>query len=197
MAQVLVAFEFTGTVRDAFTARGHYAISCDFLPSETPGPHFQGDVREILDTGFDLMIAHPPCTHLASSGARHFSEKLHLQEEALELVRLILEAPIPRIAVENPVGIISNRIRKPDQIIQPYEFGEDASKKTCLWLKDLPPLQPTKIVEPRWIWGLPRWGNQTNGGQLKAQRTDSRARDRTRTYPGIADAMACQWGFGG
>jgi len=183
--RVLVACEFSGAVRDAFRRRGHIAVSCDLLPSEgEPGPwHIQRDVREvILEARWDLMIAHPPCTHLAVSGARWFKEKAVEQAEALEFVRTLLDAPIPRIALENPVSIISSRIRKPDQIIQPWQFGHGEVKATCLWLKNLPKLVPTNVVEGRhpacWLAspGPDRW------------------KIRSRTYQGIADAMAEQWG---
>lgn len=133
--KVLVACEFSGAVRDAFTARGHDAMSCDLLPAETPGKHYQGDVRDLLGQGFDLMVAHPPCTYLAVSGLhwnKRRPERALLTEEALEFVRLLLDAPIPQIALENPVGCISTRIRKPSQVIQPWQFGHDASKATCL-----------------------------------------------------------------
>lgn len=147
--RVLVACEYSGRVRDAFLRRGHDALSCDLLPTETPGPHYQGDVRAILGDGWDLLIAHPPCTHLAVSGARWFKDKIQEQAEALNFVRLMLDAPIKRIALENPISIISSRIRKPDQIIQPWQFGHGETKATCLWLKGLPLLQPTSIVEGR------------------------------------------------
>jgi site-specific DNA-cytosine methylase len=191
---VLVACEFSGIVRDAFIARGHNAFSCDFLESESPGPHFIGDIREWLDKGWDLMIAHPPCTHLAVSGARWFKEKEKEQLEALEFVRLLLDAPIGKIALENPVSIISSRIRKPTQIIQPWMFGHDASKTTCLWLKNLPLLQPTKIIPPKIINGGKRWANQTSSGQNKLGPSLDRWKERSRTYTGIAQAMAEQWG---
>ena len=180
--KVLVACEFSGTVRDAFQSRGHNAWSCDLLPSEKPGNHIQGDVLGILNQDWDLMIAHPPCTHLAVSGARWFPEKLQEQAEALEFVLKLMKAPIKHIAIENPVSIISSRIRPPDQIIQPYMFGHGEMKTTCLWLKNLPKLKPTKIVEGREqrIWKLPpspdRWAL------------------RSKTYEGIAEAMADQWG---
>ena len=135
--RVLIACEYSGAVRDAFRARGHDALSCDLLPSEAPGPHYQGDVRDILGDGWDLMIAHPPCTHLAVSGARWFKDKAQEQAEALDFVRLLLGAPIARIALENPVSVISSRIRKPDQVIQPWQFGHEATKTTCLWLKGI------------------------------------------------------------
>jgi hypothetical protein len=181
---VLVACEFSGIVRDAFTARGHFAMSADLLPSERPGPHWQGDVMALLDVGFpwDLMIAHPPCTHLAVSGARWFKEKQHEQAEALEFVAQLLGAGIPRIALENPVSVISSRIRKPDQVIQPYQFGHGETKATCLWLKNLPKLEPTNIVAGR----EPRVHHASPG--------PDRWKERSRTLQGIADAMADQWG---
>ena len=179
--RVLVACEFSGTVRDAFTRRGHYAMSCDLLPSETPGPHYQGDVSMILNDGWDLMIAHPPCTHLAVSGARWFKDKRKEQAAALDFVRLLLSAPIPRIALENPVSIISSKIRKPDQIIQPWQFGHGETKATCLWLRGLPPLTPTDVVEGR----TARVHRMSPG--------PDRWKERSRTYGGIAEAMADQW----
>lgn len=180
--RVLVACEFSGVVRDAFRAQGHEAVSCDLLPSEASGPHHQGDVREILGDGWDLMVAHPPCTHLAVSGARWFKEKQAEQAEALAFVATLLEAPIPRIALENPVSIISSRIRKPDQIIQPWMFGHGETKATCLWLKGLPTLQPTEVV---------------SGREARVHRMPpgpDRWKLRSVTYPGIARAMAAQWG---
>lgn len=190
--RVLIACEYSGTVRDAFIARGHDAISCDLLPSETPGPHYQGPVQDLLGYGWDLMIAHPPCTHLAVSGARWFKDKAQEQAEALAFVRLLLAAPIPRIALENPVSIISSRIRKPDQIIQPWQFGHEASKTTCLWLKGLPPLTPTNVVGKgaRHVTksgkSLPKWYNLPPSAD--------RWKIRSATFQGIADAMANQWG---
>ena len=180
----MVGCEFSGIVRDAFIAAGHNAMSCDLLPSERPGPHYQGDVRDVLDDSWDLAICHPPCTHLSVSGARYFSEKAAdgRQQEALDFVRLLMNAPIPRIAIENPVSIISSRIRKPDQVIQPWMFGHDETKATCLWLKGLPKLVPTQIVsgrDPR-IHRMPPVPN--------------RWKERSRTYPGIALSMASQWG---
>lgn len=180
--KVLIACEFSGTVRDAFLKRGHDALSCDLLPSETPGPHYQGDVRDILNNGFDLMIAHPPCTHLAVSGARWFALKRKEQEAALDFVRLLMAAPIPRFALENPISIISSKIRKPDQIIQPWQFGHGETKATCLWLKGLPLLKPTAIVSGR------------VGRVHYLPPSPERWRERSRTYQGIADAMAEQWG---
>jgi len=194
--RVLIACESSGAVRDAFRARGHFAMSCDLLPSEQPGPHHQGDVRELLDQEWDLLIAHPPCTYLSVSGMHWTTRGLRdpkLTEDALDLVRLFMGAPIERIAIENPVSVISSRIRKPDQIIQPYQFGHDASKKTCLWLKGLPLLKPTQRVEPRIVNGKQRWANQTDSGQNKLPPSKDRWKLRSKTYEGIADAMATQW----
>lgn len=180
--KVLIACEYSGVVRDAFIARGFNAMSCDLLPTEKPGPHYQGNVFDIIGDGWDLMIAHPPCTHLAVSGARWFKEKQTEQAEALEFVKALLNAPIKYIALENPVSIISSKIAKPSQIIQPWQFGHGETKATCLWLKRLPKLQPSNMVEGREqrIWKLPpgpdRW------------------KERSRTFPGIAAAMAEQWG---
>ena len=180
--KVLVACEYSGVVRDAFAAKGHYAMSCDLLPSETPGPHYQGDIRDILFNTWDLMIAHPPCTLLSVSGARWFKDKLPEQAEALNFVRLLLEAPIARIALENPISIISSRIRKPDQIIQPWQYGHGETKATCLWLKGLPPLVPTDVVEGR------------EARVHKMPPSPDRWKERSRTFTGIAAAMADQWG---
>lgn len=190
--RVLVACEFSGVVRDAFRARGHDAWSCDLLPTEsTMGQHIQHVLLNVLAHGWDLMIAHPPCTHLCVSGARWFAAKamqggLFTQENpqnaALDFVRLLLAAPIPYIALENPVSIISSRIRKPDQILQPWQFGHAETKTTCLWLKNLPPLEPTRIVTPR-----------KNVVRDKSPGRN-RWRERSRTYEGIAAAMADQWG---
>lgn len=180
--KILVACEYSGAVRDAFIARGHDAMSCDLLPTERDGPHYQGDVRDVLGNGWDLMIAHPPCTHLAVSGARWFKDKQAEQAEALDFVRLLMAAPIPRIAVENPVSIISSRIRKPDQVIQPWQFGHGETKATCLWLQGLPLLMPTDIVD---------------GREARVHRMPpgpDRWKERSRTFPGIAAAMAEQWG---
>lgn len=180
--KVLIACEFSGVVRDAFLAKGHDARSCDLLPTESEGPHYQGDVRDILGNGWDLMIAHPPCTHLAVSGARWFTEKHAEQEEALRFVRCLLDAPIPHIALENPVSIISVRFREPDQIIQPWQFGHGETKATCLWLKNLPPLKSTNPVAGREA----RVHMEPPG--------PNRWKERSRTLPGIAQAMAEQWG---
>lgn len=187
--KVLIGCEFSGIVRDAFIAKGHDAISCDLLPSESPGPHYQGDVRVLLETEkFDLAIFHPPCTHLAVSGARYFKDKVQEQAEALDFVRFLLDAPVEMIALENPVSVISTRIRKPSQIIQPWMFGHPESKKTCLWLKNLPLLVPTNIIEER-------DHNLTPSGQNKLGPSPDRWKIRSRTYQGIADAMSDQWSF--
>lgn len=179
--RVLVACEYSGRVRDAFIRAGHEAMSCDLLPTEQDGPHHQGDVLDIIGDGWDLMIAHPPCTHLAVSGSRWFADKKAEQAEALEFVRMLMEAPIPRIAIENPISVISSRIRKPDQIIQPWQFGHGETKATCLWLKCLPKLTPTNVVE---------------GREAKVHRMPpgpDRWKNRSRTYQGVAMAMAQQW----
>ena len=252
--RVLVACEFSGTVRDAFAARGHEAWSCDLLPSAAPGLHYQGDVRDVLD-GFvpvrftsecdpegeddicqvsglpccdcdcfgptqheeleyvergnvlfarpigrprwDLIIAHPPCTYLSVSGMHWTRRGLRdpqLTEDALAFVRLLLDAPCERVAVENPVSVISTRIRRPDQIVHPWMFGHDASKATCLWLRGLPPLQATQTIAPRVVNGRKRWSNQTDSGQNKLGPSPDRWAKRAATYQGIADAMADQWG---
>ncbi len=180
--KVLVACEYSGTVRDAFIRAGHDAMSCDILPTDSNGPHYQGDVRDVLGDGWDLMIAHPPCTHLAVSGARWFKDKVTEQAEALDFVRLLMNAPIERIAIENPVSIISSKIRKPDQIIQPWQFGHGETKATCLWLKSLPKLTPTSIVEGR--------DNRIH----RMPPSPDRWKLRSTTYAGIAQAMADQWG---
>ena len=195
--RVLVACEFSGIVRDSFAAKGHTALSCDLLPTDRPGPHYQGDVLDILGDGWDLMIAFPPCTYLCSSGLhwnKRRPERAVETEKALDFVRLLLESPIHKIALENPVGCIGTRIRPYDQAIQPYQFGHDASKKTCLWLKNLPLLRPTEMVEPRLVNGKPRWGNQTDSGQNKLPPSKDRWALRSETYKGVAEAMADQWG---
>ena len=180
--KVIVACEFSGIVRDAFLARGHDAISCDLLPTERPGPHIQGDIRSVDLSVYDLMIAHPPCTRLATSGARWFEQYKDEQIEALEFVRWLLNAPVFRIALENPVGIIGTHIRPVDQMIHPWQFGHGEKKATCLWLKNLPRLKPTNIVDERKdrIW--------------RSITKKDRGKNRSRTYPGIAEAMADQWG---
>ena len=180
--KVLVACEFSGRVREAFRAKGHTATSCDFLPTEISGDHYQGDVLDILYDGWDLMIAHPPCRYLAISGARWWAERQEEQKAALEFVQTLLYAPIERIALENPVSIISTAIRKPDQYIQPWMFGHGETKKTGFWLKNLPLLTPTDIVEGR-SNRIAKWPD-----------SKGRRKGRSRTYPGIAQAMAEQWG---
>lgn len=255
--RVLIACEFSGIVRDAFADRGHDAMSCDLLPSERPGKHYQGDIVDVLETSYgqiDLMIAHPPCTYLCSSGL-HWNHRTpgrdKLTQEAFDFVMCLLNADIPKIALENPVGRIGTAYHKADQVIQPWMFGEDASKATCLWLKGLPLLEPTKIIPPRgwqlvkfamdlplcpcceeerycdehemhyadcdcigptqdgiaykvingFLFGIPEdeyakpvWSNQTPSGQNKLGPSPTRAAERARTYQGIAEAMAKQWG---
>lgn len=263
--RVLVACEYSGKVRDAFMRAGHEAVSCDLLPTESPGIHYQGDVLDILDgwspvqfscdcdpngdgwcltsdidlseckcygptmddveykevngillarpiknPQWDLMIAHPPCTYLTIAAEWAYKEiqtkklspdklygraRLAAREDAIGFVLRLMNAPIHRICIENPIGVLSSRIRKPDQIIQPYNFGHDASKQTCLWLKNLPPLFPTEFVEPRIVDGKPRWGNQTDSGQNKLPPSKDRWKERSETYSGIAYAMADQWSF--
>ena len=182
--KILIACEYSGEVREAFRAAGHDAMSCDLLPTDAPGPHYQGPVEDVLNDGWDMMIAFPPCTHLAVSGARWFKEKRAdgRQQEALSFVRMLMDAPIDRIAIENPVSIISSHIRKPDQTIQPWQFGHGETKRTCLWLKNLPKLEPTDIVEGREqrIWKMPP--------------SADRWKERSKTFQGIANAMADQWG---
>lgn len=184
--RVLVACEYSGVVRDAFLKNGHYAMSCDLLPceSELSGDHYQGNVLDIIDHGWDLMIAHPPCTHLAVSGARHFPAKIAdgRQQEAIDFFMALFNAPVGKIAVENPISIMSTKFRKPDQIIQPWQFGHGETKATCLWLKNLPKLEPTNIVEGREqrVHKMPPGPN--------------RWKERSKTFQGIADAMAEQWG---
>lgn len=190
--KILIACEYSGTVRDAFRALGHDAMSCDLLPTEREGPHYQGSVLDILGDGWDLMVAHPPCTHLAVSGAAHFAKKRAsgVQDEALDFVRLLLNAPIPKIALENPVSIISSRIRKPDQIVHPWMFGHLEQKATCLWLKGLPLLTATNDVKAD-MMKLPK--NQRERLHYLPPSAD-RWKIRSQTFQGIADAMATQWG---
>lgn len=196
MRRVLVGCEFSGTVRDAFARRGWDAWSCDLLPTEKPGNHYQCDVLSVLDKGWDLAIFHPPCTYLTSSGL-HWNKRVPGREqktqESLAFVRALLDAPIPMIALENPIGRIGTAIRPADQVIQPYEYGHDASKATCLWLKGLPKLRPTSFTPPRIVAGKKRWGNQTDSGQNKLGPSEDRWKIRSYTYPGIAEAMAEQW----
>lgn len=216
--KILVACEFSGTVRDAFIARGHDAMSCDLLPTEKPGPHYQGNVLDIINDGYDAMVAHPPCTvrNVASAWAlcdpdfdRYPGVGYHqkVKPETLtgaarrearaksdEFFRALLNANIPQIAIENPIGLKSDGIPKPSQIIQPHQFGHDASKATCLWLKGIPLLIPTCHVAPRMVNGKPRWANQTDNGQNRLSPSSDRWALRSLTYPGIAAAMAEQWG---
>ena len=179
--RVLIGCEFSGVVREAFKAKGHNAWSCDLIESEIMGQHIIADVLYIINDGWDLMIAHPPCTHLAVSGARYFKDKVKQQEESLDFVRVLMNAPIPKIAIENPISVISTKIRKPDQIIQPWMFGHGETKATCLWLKNLPKLLPTNIVEGR------------EARVHKMPPSKDRWKNRSRTYRGIAEAMAEQW----
>lgn len=221
--KVLIGCEFSGTVRDAFLRRGHEAVSCDFLPTEVPGPHIVGDVREALERNkWDAFIVFPTCTYLCGSGLhwnKRRPERAAQTEEALEFARFLLSRypRIPRVALENPIGCISSRIRKPDQIIHPWMFGHPESKATCLWLEGLEPLEPTNILEPsRWVccgrvlpagvgkYGCancngekvarPRWDNQTDSGQNRLAPSEDRWKLRSTTYAGIAEAMASQWG---
>lgn len=183
--KVLVACEYSGIVRDSFIAAGHDAMSCDLLPTEQPGPHYEGDVRDVMDYPWDLMIAHPPCTHLSVSGARHFAAKRldGRQQSAVSFFMMLVKADIPRIAVENPVCIMSSLYRKPDQIIQPWQYGHGETKATCLWLKRLPMLTPTSVVSGR------------SDRIHKLPPSPDRWKLRSATYQGIADAMADQWGL--
>jgi len=182
--RVLVGCEYSGVVRDAFIARGHEAISCDLLPTESPGPHYQGNVMDLLNFPFDLAIFHPPCTHQTVSGARHFEEKRKdgRQQAGVSFFMALARANIPRIAIENPVCIISTLWREPDQIVHPWQFGHGETKQTCLWLKNLSPLSPTNIVEGR------------DDRIHKMPPSEDRWKERSKTYQGIADAMAWQWG---
>lgn len=213
--RVLVGCEYSGRVRDAFIAVGHDAMSCDMLPSSRPGPHYQGDVRDVLNDGWDLAIFHPPCTYLTIAAEWAYADvqkkkikpgtltgaaRRAAREEAIEFVKMLANADIPRIAIENPVGVLSTRWREADQFIQPFEYGEDASKKTCLWLKGLPKLKPTQLHVPRLAPTADgrgytfRWGNQTDSGQNKEPPSDDRWMVRSTTWQGWADAMASQWG---
>jgi len=182
--KVLIACEYSGRVRDAFLRHGHHAMSCDLLPTEVDGPHYEGPVEDVLYEGWDLMVAHPPCTHLAVSGSRHFSEKIAdgRQQQALDFVRLLMDAPINRWCIENPVSVISSAIRPPDQIIQPWQYGHGEVKATCFWLKNLPRLKSTDYVEGR----EPRVHMMPPG--------PNRWKERSRTFKGVAQAMGDQWG---
>ena len=199
--RVLVACEFSGIVREAFRARGHNAWSCDLCFAEDCGPHIRGDVLEHLGDGWDLMVAHPPCTDLAVSGAAWSKRKgAKRQERALDFVRRLMDAPIEKIAVENPVSVISTRIRKPDQVIQPWQFGHPETKATCLWLKGLSPLKPTKEVEPDYMrredgsYYRDSKGKRYSRIHCMSGRKSGRGRLRSKTYSGVAAAMAEQWG---
>ncbi len=191
--KVLVACEYSGTVRDAFIARGHDAMSCDLLPTDVAGPHYQGDIFDIINDGWDILIAFPPCTHLCSSGARWWKDKKQEQEEAIDFVLRLYTCGIRKVAIENPVGILSRVWRKPNQIVQPWQFGHEETKSTCLWLKNLPKLEPTNIVGPP-----PK--NMTKEEKKKwnkvhyASPGKDRWKIRSKTYSGIAAAMAEQWG---
>ena len=214
--KILIACEYSGRVRDAFIAKGHDAISCDLLPTDKEGPHYQGDIRDIINDGWDMMICHPPCTYLTGAaewayddapmingklrnikqGTLIGADRRKARQEALEFVDLLWSAPIKKIALENPVGVIpKNRPTMPKpQYIQQYWFGEDASKKTGLWLKGLGKLVPTDLIAPRIVDGKERWGNQTDSGQNKLPPSKDRWKIRSTTPQGIADAMAEQWG---
>lgn len=203
--KVLIAMESSGITRDAFLALGHDAMSCDLQETEVPGPHYKGDVRDVLHEYWDLLIAHPTCTFLSSSGL-HWNtrpegiaiNRAGLTEDAIKFARMFIDGPetahIPKRGVENPIGCLSSRVRKPDQIIQPHQFGDDASKATCLWLVGLPLLVPTQHVAPRMVGNLKRWANQTDSGQNKLAPSADRWKLRSKTYPGIAKAWATQWG---
>ena len=195
--KILIACEFSGTVRDAFIKAGHDAMSCDLMPSDVPGPHYQGDIFDIINNGWDLMIAHPPCTHLAVSGARHFAKKIAdgRQQQGIDLFMQIVNANIPKIAVENPIGIMSSVYKKPDQIIQPYEYGHETTKATCLWLKNLPLLKPTNIVSKGEFVTFPS-GKRMSKWYAESAKNPPKIREkiRNKTFQGIADAMANQWG---
>jgi len=198
--RVLIACEYSGAVRDEFIKLGHDAMSCDLLPTDAPGPHYQGDVFDIINDGWDMMIAFPPCTHLALSGASWFEQKIKdgRQEEGLQFVRDLMNANIPKIAIENPIGIISSRIKKYDQIIQPYYFGDPFQKSTCLWLKGLQPLKRTNVVN---CGEFKEWIDKKTGKKKRQplwffealSQGDLRWKIRSQTFPGIAKAMAEQW----
>ena len=211
--RVLVACEYSGTVREAFKKLGHDSMSCDFLPTDVEGNHYQGDVFDIINDGWDLMVAHPPCTYLTCSaewaykdgpyhqkvkeGTLVGAERRLAREKAIEFVVRLYESNIPKIAIENPVGVLS-KWKEPSQFIQPYEYGDDASKKTCLWLKGLQPLTPTGLFPPRLVKNgrsyVFRWGNQTDSGQNKETPGENRWKIRSKTWQGWANAMATQWG---
>lgn len=195
--RVLVACEFSGAVRDAFKEAGHDAWSCDLLPSDTEGNHIVGNVLDVINDGWDLMIAHPPCTHICVSGARHFAKKIAdgRQQQGIDFFMALANCNIPRYAIENPIGIMSSKWRKPDQIIQPWEYGHGTTKATCLWLKGLPLLKPTNIVDKGEVWvsksgkRMSKWCYDSSLLQPK-----EREKMRNKTFQGIAIAIARQWG---
>jgi len=200
--KILIACEFSGTVRDAFSKLGHDAWSCDLEASELPGNHYQGDMFDIVNDGWDLIIAHPPCTHLAVSGAAHFAKKRAdgRQQQGIDFFMRVMNIDVPKLAVENPIGIMSTLYRKPDQIIQPWEYGDKAQKSTCLWLKGLPLLKPTNIVEKGEFF---EWQDKKTGKMKRqpkwfydalSKSPKEREKIRNKTFQGIADAMATQWG---
>jgi hypothetical protein len=201
--RVLVACEFSGTVRDAFIGGGHEAMSCDLEPTLIPGPHYQGSVLDVLDDGWDLMIAHPPCTYLTVTGnkwfkpeyAERFPTRHQDREDAAKFFMLLVNANIPRIAIENPIGVMSTRFKKPSQVIHPWQYGHEASKSTCLWLKGLPNLQPTNIVEKGEFVTFKSGKRMTKWyADAALLSPKERAKVRNTTFQGIADAMADQWG---
>lgn len=209
--KVLIACEESGEVRDRFTKLGHYAVSCDLQPSRTKGNHYQGSVFDIINDGWDMMIAFPPCTHLAVSGARHFEQKIKdgRQQQGIDFFMQMVNAPIERIAIENPMGIMSTVYRKPDQIIQPYYFGDEAQKTTCLWLKNLPLLyhnssvnlfdtEVTHVGKGEMVEFISKKGKMKRQPKWYADALvlpkDERSKVRSKTFPGIAKAMAEQWG---
>jgi len=194
--KILIACEFSGTVRDAFIKAGHDAMSCDLEPTDAPGPHYQGDVMDVINNGWDMMIAFPPCTHLAVSGARHFEKKRAdgRQQQGIDFFLKMVNANIPKIAIENPIGIMSSIYRKPDQIIKPWEHGHSVTKSTCLWVKNLPALKPTNIVNKGKIW-VAKSGKQMSQWYYDTSclKPKEREKMRNKTFQGIADAMAQQW----
>jgi hypothetical protein len=195
--KILIACEFSGTVREAFAKLGHDVTSCDLEPTSLPGKHYQGDVNDIINDGWDMMIAFPPCTHLAVSGARHFEQKRKdgRQQQGIDFFMSIINAPIPKIAVENPIGIMSSLYKKPNQIIHPYHFGHEASKSTCLWLKELPLLNHTNVVSKGEFVTFPSGKRMTKWYADSAKNNAvTRTKIRNTTFQGIADAMADQWG---
>lgn len=197
--KILIGCEFSGTVGDVFTRLGHDVTTCDILPSDSKiTPHYQGDILDIIDDPWEMALLFPPCTYLCSSGLhwnKRVPERAEKTEEALKFVERLMGADhIKYMCLENPVGCISSRIRKPDQMIQPYNFREDASKKTCLWLKNLPPLESTGYIEPRIVGKLKRWSNQTDSGQSNLGPSKDRWKIRSLTYQGVATAMGEQWG---